>query len=136
VDVILGRYDQLTSLFAASATRFETGVPVNGIDTAAEAPLNGPVRFGPAYTDVDSHFGDKIGPNSRAAIVIHEGVHVFDSQSGLANTHISEFTPAYDVQTADLSLHNPSSFAGLAAHIFNGADPVPRFGLGPGSRGL
>lgn len=137
VDSILSRYNDLVGLFGASATRFRTGVPVNGINTAAEAPVNGPITFGPGFTDVDSHFGDRIGSNSRAAILIHEAVHVFDSQSGVDNvTHISEFDPAYSVQTADLSLHNPSSFAGLAAHISHGSDPVPRFGLGPGARGL
>jgi putative peptidoglycan binding protein len=137
VDRILLRYNDLVNLFGASATRFRTGVPVNGIDTAAEAPVNGPITFGPAFTDVDSHFGDRIGPNSRTAIVIHEAVHVFDNQSGINNvTHISEFDPAYNVQPADQSLHNPSSFAGLAAHISKGSDPLPRFGLGPGARGL
>jgi len=136
VDTILERLNQLLGLYGAAATRFRTGVPVNGILTAAEAPLNGPVTFGPAFTDVDSNFGDRIGPNSRAAILIHEGVHVFDRVSGDVNIHISEFDPAYDVQPADLSLHNPSSFAGFAAHIDNGGDPAPRFGLGPASRGL
>jgi hypothetical protein len=138
VDAIIARYNQLLGLFAAAGSRFQTGVPVNGIFTAAEAPLGGPVRFGPAFTNVNSHFGDRIGPNSRAAILIHEGVHVFDALSGDDNlTHISEFDePRYSQQPADQSLHNPSSFAGFAAHIHSGADPVPRFGLGPGARGL
>jgi hypothetical protein len=138
VEAILAVYTQLLGLYAASGARFQTGVPVNGIFTAAEAPLGGPVRFGPAFTDVDSHFGGRIGPNSRAAILIHEGVHVFDSLSGDDRlTHISEFDePRYSQQPADQSLHNPSSFAGFAAHIHSGGDPVPRFGLGPGARGL
>jgi peptidoglycan hydrolase-like protein with peptidoglycan-binding domain len=137
VDFMLSRYRDLVGLFAASASRFSTGVPVNGINTAAEAPLNGPIRFGPAFTNVDSHFGDRIGPNSRAAILIHEAVHVFDDISGINNdTHISEFDPAYNIQRADRALHNPSSFAGFAAQIHNGSDPTPRFGLGPGARGL
>ena len=137
VDTIMARYNQLLSLFASSANRFETGVPVNGIFTAAEAPLGGPVRFGPAFTNVDSHFGGRIGPNSRAAVLIHEGVHVFDRLSGDDNrTHISEFDePRYSLQSADDSLHNPSSFAGFAAHIDNNGDPTPRFGLGPGPAG-
>lgn len=136
IDAILARYAQLVTLFASSAGSFQTGVPVNGIFTAAEAPLGGPVRFGPAYTNVNSNFGDFIGPNSRAAVVIHEGVHVFDGISGGAATHISEFEPAYNAQNADNSLHNPSSFAGFAAHIHSRRDPSPRFGLGPGARGL
>jgi peptidoglycan hydrolase-like protein with peptidoglycan-binding domain len=138
VERIIARYNELIALYASSATRFETGVPVNGILTAAEAPVGGPVRFGPAFTNVNSHFGDRIGPNARAAILIHEGVHVFDAQSGDDNlTHISEFDePRYSRQSADNSLHNPSSFAGFAAHIHNLGDPTPRFGLGPGARGL
>ena len=136
VDTILRMYRQLLGLFTAPGNRFRTGVPVNGINTAAEAPLNGPITFGPAFTNVDSHFGDRIGPNSRAAVVIHESVHVFDGQSGRPDTHISEFDPAYDRQDPDLSLHNPSSYAGFAAHIDNNGDPAPRFGLGHGARGL
>jgi peptidoglycan hydrolase-like protein with peptidoglycan-binding domain len=137
VDTMLRRFNELLGLFVASAARFRTGVPVNGINTAAEAPLGGPITFGPGYTDVNSHFGDLIGPNSRAAILIHESVHVFDAQSGINNdTHISEFDPAYNIQPADRALHNPSSFASLAAHIHNNSDPSPRFGLGPGARGL
>ena len=136
VDSILLRYGQVSDLLGASGLRFRTGVPVNGILTAAEAPLNGPITFGPAFADVDAHLGGRIGPNSRAAVLIHEAVHVFDADSGNNNTHISEFAPGYSVQNADLSLHNPSSFAGFAAHIDNKGDPPVRFGLGPGARGL
>lgn len=136
IATIIRGYTQLVSLFASSATRFRTGVPVNGILTAAEAPVNGPVTFGPAFTNVNSNFGGFIGPNSRAAVLIHEGIHVFDRDSGRSDTHISEFEPAYSRQPADLSLHNPSSFAGFAAHIHAKRDPVPRFGLGSGARGL
>ncbi|QHV94608.1 peptidoglycan-binding protein [Spirosoma endbachense] len=133
---IIERYTQLLGLYKDSATRFRTGAPVNGIFTAAEAPVNGPITFGPAFTNVNSNFGGFIGNNSRAAVLIHEGVHVFDRDSGRKDTHISEFEPAYGAQPADLSLHNPSSYAGFAAHIDLKRDPVPRFGLGPGARGL
>ena len=136
IDTILARYNDLLTLYGAAATRFRTGVPENGILTAAEAPLGGPITFGPAFTDVDSHFGRRIGPNSRAAILIHEAVHVFDGISGDDPIHISEFQPEYNTQDPDLSLHNPSSYAAFAAHIANNGDPSPRFGLGPGARGL
>lgn len=137
INFITSRYAQLAGLFAANGTQFRTGVPVNGINTAAEAPLGGPITFGPGFTNVDSHFGGRIGNNSRTAILIHEAVHVFDGESGNdATTHISEFSPAYDIQTPDNSLRNPSSFAGFAAHIHNNGDPAPRFGLGPGARHL
>lgn len=130
LQLILKTFTSLVGLFSAAATRFRSGVPVNGIAIAAEAPLGGPVRFGPAFTNVDSNFGTRIGPNSRAAILIHEGVHVFDAISGRDDIHISEFDPRYDRQSADLSVHNPSSYAGFAAHVHNGSDPLPRFGLG------
>lgn len=134
LNTISARYTQLIGLFSAAATRFRTGAPVNGPHTPAEAPLGGPITFGPAFTNVQNNFGDTlgepIGPHSRAAILMHEGVHVFDGQSGAINAHISEFDPAYDRQLAELSLHNPSSFAGFAAHIVNNGDPSPRFGLG------
>ena len=99
------------------------------------------VRFGPFYRDFAAPFGGLIGPHSRAAIVIHEGTHAVDTtapapnalgRSGQPDVHISEFDPAYDVQTADRSLLNPSSYASFAAHIANNGDPVPRFGLGLG----
>jgi hypothetical protein len=75
-----------------------------------------------------------VGPNSRAAILIHEGMHAVDAdkKSGDDDIHISEFDPAYETQPPDKSLFNPSSFAGFAAHVFNGSDPKPRFGLGAG----
>lgn len=136
LETIIERYTQLIRLYAASETRFRTGAPINGIFTAAEAPINGPITFGPAFTNVNSNFGPFIGENSRAAVLIHEGVHVFDRISGRSDTHISEFEAAYNWQSADLSLHNPSSYAGFAAHIDRKRDPNPRFGLGQGSRGL
>lgn len=134
LSTISARYTQLIGLFSAAATRFRTGAPVNGPATPAEAPVGGPITFGPAFTNVRNNFGntlgEPIGPHSRAAILIHEGVHVFDGLSGAINAHISEFDPGYDRQSAELSLHNPSSFAGFAAHIVNNGDPTPRFGLG------
>lgn len=135
---IIARYDQILSLFASSATRFVTAVPVNGINTVAEAPLGGPITFGPAFADVNHHFEDnpdpnvtnRIGPNSQVAVIIHEALHVFDAMSSRANAHISEFSPEYERQPADLSLHNSSSFASFAAHVFGKMDPRPRYGLG------
>jgi hypothetical protein len=95
---------------------------------------------------------------ARAAIVLHESVHVFDAQSGNRNAggqltiDIPEWyvTPAaapglglppqpdnptlairYDLMSTADALHNPSSYAAFAQHIANGADT--RFGdLNPG----
>jgi hypothetical protein len=136
LDLIIRTYTSVQGLLSNPAGRSQTGVPVNGIATAAEAPLGGPIRFGPAYANRDNTWDGFIGKDSRAAVFIHEAVHVFDRISGDDAIHISEFDPAYRVQSADNSMHNPSSYAGFAAHIDVGRDPVPPFGLGPGSRGL
>jgi peptidoglycan hydrolase-like protein with peptidoglycan-binding domain len=130
---MLNTYNGIARTLRNADTTFRDGVPVNGIGTAAEAPLGGPITFGPAFRSVTLPDGALIGPNSRAAILIHESTHVIDGQSGQPAIHISEFDPAYDVQIADLAIHNPSSYAGFAANIFPPpGEPNPRFGLGPG----
>ncbi len=143
IDRITQTFQALASVFNSSTTSFVDGIPVNGVKIAAEANTNSrQVLFGPAFrsfTTPNDLTGGTIGPNSRAAILIHEGMHSVDSSntSGNENIHISEFnTIQYDTQRADLSLFNPSSYAGFAAHIANNGDPLPRFGLGPTSRTL
>lgn len=114
----------------------------NGIFTAAEAPPGGPIVFGPPYSDftlapVGVTNIAKTGPNSLAAIMIHEATHVIDDFSRVnPASHISEFTPEYAIQTAVNARHNPSAFATFAAHIFDKADRLPqnRFGLSQGGR--
>ncbi|RQO43187.1 hypothetical protein DBV14_26220 [Variovorax sp. KBW07] len=111
-----------------------------GLDVAAEAPFGGPVSFGPPYSDfkfdpVDVTNIDKTGPNSLAAMMMHEATHVIDSLSGNdTTTHISEFTTAYETQNATNARHNPSAFATFAAHIDAREDRprAQRFGLGEG----
>jgi hypothetical protein len=92
------------------------------------------------------------GPLGRAAMVLHETVHVLDNQSGLATTHISEwyvtdseadalgldktltsparpqFATRYNLMSMADSLHNPSSYAAFAQHVFYGNDT--RYGAG------
>jgi peptidoglycan hydrolase-like protein with peptidoglycan-binding domain len=111
-----------------------------GLNVAAEAAFGGPVLFGPPYSDfkfdpVAVTNIDKTGPNSLAAMMMHEATHVIDSRSGNdATTHISEFTAAYETQSAVNARHNPSAFATFAAHLDAGADRPrdQRFGLGAG----
>src|SRR5262249_33140555 len=43
ITTILGHYNRLLNIFHAAASQFSTGVPVNGILIAAEAPLGGPI---------------------------------------------------------------------------------------------
>jgi hypothetical protein len=114
----------------------------NGIFTANEAPPGGPIVFGPPYSDftlapVGVTNIAKTGPNSLAAIMIHEATHVIDDFSRVnPAAHISEFTPEYAIQTAVNARHNPSAFATFAAHIVDRADRLPqnRFGLSQGGR--
>jgi peptidoglycan hydrolase-like protein with peptidoglycan-binding domain len=130
---MLNTYNGIARTLRNADTTFRDGVPINGIGTAAESPLGGPITFGPAFRSVTLPDGALIGSNSRAAILIHESTHVIDAQSGQPAIHISEFDPAYDVQIADLAIHNPSSYASFAANIFPPpGEPNPRFGLGPG----
>jgi peptidoglycan hydrolase-like protein with peptidoglycan-binding domain len=133
VTLLLNTFNGIARTLRNTVATFRDGVPVNGIGTAAEAPLGGPITFGPAFRSVTLPDGALIGPNSRAAILMHESTHVIDAQSGQPAIHISEFDPAYDVQPADLAVHNPSSYAGFAANVFPPpGEPNPRFGLGPG----
>ena len=110
-----------------------------GLDTAAEATFGGQVLFGPAYSDfrldpVAVTNIDKTGPNSLAAMMMHEATHVVDAVSGQDINHVSEFTLPYETQRASNAKHNPSAYATFAAHIDAGADRPrdQRFGLGSG----
>jgi hypothetical protein len=137
VDHIISHFDRMKVVFTRQSTAFSDGSPKdkNGETVPAASPMNsGTVIFSSLYRNFNATDGEAIGPNSRAAILIHEGFHSVDESktSGDDDVHISEFLPAYDAQPADKSLFNPSSFAGFAAHVFAGADPNPRFGLGPG----
>jgi len=111
----------------------------NGLNTAAESPFGGPILFGPPYSDfrfgpIDVTNIDRTGPNSLAAMMMHEATHVIDSLSGDTTTHISEFQVEYETQTAANARHNPSAYATFAAHIDAQADRprAQRFGLGLG----
>lgn len=144
IDRIMQTYQALSQVFASNGTSFLDGIPVNGVKIAAEANTNSrQILFGPAFRSftvgTNDLTGGLIGPNSRAAILIHEGMHSVDASgtSGNPPIHISEFNTAqYDSQPANLALFNPSSYAGFAAHIANNGDPNPRFGLGDQSRAL
>ncbi len=143
IDRITQTYQSIAAVFQTSGTSFLDGIPVNGVKIAAEANTNSrQILFGPAFRSFSLNndlTGGRIGPNSRAAILIHEGMHSVDASNTSGNndtTHFSEFTPQYDSQPADRSLFNPSSYASFAAHIANNGDPNPRFGLGETSRQL
>ena len=125
----------------ANSNMFRQSICTLGLDIAAEAPFGGPILFGPPYSDfkldpVAVTNIDKTGPNSLAAMMMHEATHVIDNiSSDNVTTHISESTAPYDTQLAIHARHNPSAYATFAAHIDAGADRQPReqrFGLGAG----
>jgi peptidoglycan hydrolase-like protein with peptidoglycan-binding domain len=139
IDFLIARFTALAGVINQSATTFEDGIPVNGVKTLAESNTGSNlVRFSPMYFSAQCPspptLGLATGPNSRAAVLMHEATHAVDpnGRSGDRHVHISEFDPAYPLQSTDRSLLNPSSYASFAAHIANNGDPSPRFGLGAG----
>lgn len=73
--------------------------------------------------------GDGFGPKCRAAMVLHEPIHIVDSRGGL---DIYEHGAAYLTMTADQAVHNASSYPSFGAHVQeNSPAPLgPRYGAG------
>jgi hypothetical protein len=92
------------------------------------------VFFTPAFAPYDIEARSGFGPRCRAAMVVHESVHVIDALSGLPEIHISEWQePQFSAQTAEESIHNPSAYASFAAQVYEGAIEWPvrvRYGAG------
>jgi hypothetical protein len=84
------------------------------------------VYFTPAFL--------QFGPMCRAAMVLHESIHVIDSESGTKEAHISEWDePGFANQTAEESVHNPSAYASFGAQVYEGKiawPPAVRYGAG------
>ena len=77
------------------------------------------VYFTPAFL--------QFGPMCRAAMVLHESIHVIDSESGTKEAHISEWDePGFADQTAEESVHNPSAYASFGAQVYEGKIEWPR----------
>jgi hypothetical protein len=97
--------------------------------TPAHVPFaSGKVNFTPAFRERSGSTG--FGPNCRAAMVLHEPVHIADhpAASSAAN-HEHENSPKYATQPAMNQLHNAHSYASFAQQVFfNGVDT--RFGIG------
>jgi hypothetical protein len=92
--------------------------------------LSGAIHFnGDVFKDFNKATGTGFGPLSRGAMVLHESIHIVDTQSGPPN-HIYEHEAGYDSQRADQAIHNASSYASFAQHVSYGRDT--RFGAGVG----
>lgn len=115
--------DDVSALF-----RPDAGVP------PAYAMYRRGVFFTPAFAPWDPATGRGFGPLCRAAMVLHESIHVIDPLSGLPDIHVSEWQePAFSAQSAQQSLHNPSSYASFAAQVHERALAWPvsaRYGAG------
>lgn len=135
LELVHKTFEKIEATIVANATQFADGSPKDkkGVLVVAAAPLGGPIQFSSLFRGFTAPDGEMIGPNSRAAVIIHEATHVIDAASGNDDTtHISEFDTRYAQQPADHAIHNPSAYASFAAHIVLGKDPPRRFGLGPG----
>jgi hypothetical protein len=92
------------------------------------------IYFTSRFAPHDPATGRGFGPLCRAAMVLHESVHVVDPRSGEPDVHVSEWDePRFSAQTPDESLHNPSAYASFAAQVHTGAVEWPRaarFGAG------
>lgn len=92
------------------------------------------VFFTSAFAPFDPTTGRGFGPLCRAAMVVHESVHVVDAASGAPAVHVSEWQePAFSAQTTEESLHNPSAYASMVAQLHERALDWPvavRYGAG------
>src|SRR5262249_10153251 len=115
---IIRTYGRVRKGLDASARRF----PSVSVDEA-RGSFPGPQAVPPAsaiyrrriyFTPAFPAFG----PRCRAAMVLHEAVHVFDPLSGQPDIHISEWDePRFSSLTPDQAIHNPSAYASFAAQV-------------------
>jgi hypothetical protein len=76
------------------------------------------IYFTPRFEVYDAGSGRGFGPFCRAAMVLHESIHVIDAESGTPDVHISEWDePGFSAQTIEESVHNPSAYASFAAQV-------------------
>lgn len=92
------------------------------------------VFFTPRFAVYDRETGRGFGPKCRAAMVLHEAVHVCDRRSGEPRLHVSEWDePRFSALSPEDALHNPSAYASFAAQVHERALEWPasaRFGAG------
>lgn len=73
--------------------------------------------------------GPGFGPKCRAAMVLHEPIHIVDSFGG---HDIYEHGPQYLIMSPDTAVHNAASYPSFGAHVAeNSSLPLgPRYGAG------
>ena len=140
--LVLGTFTRAREVIAESGRFFASATledvralfpPDAGVPPAYAMYQQG-VFFTPAFAPWDPQTRRGFGPLCRAAMVLHEAVHVIDRRSGRPDVHISEWQePAFSAQTAEQSLHNPSAYASFAAQVHERALEWPasaRYGAG------
>jgi hypothetical protein len=129
---VIDIYQKDINLLNSSGTFFvdDTTSAEAAKGTPAHVPLgSGKVNFTPAFKERDSAAKTGFGPKCRAAMVLHEPVHVVDHpDASSAANHVSELSTKYATQPAANQLHNAHSYAAFAQHVFFGKDT--RFGAG------
>jgi hypothetical protein len=133
-----GPDDALTGA-ARSDTLFVVADPEDWQPFFGDAPppayvYGGLVYFTPEFRPFDPATQRGFGPLCRAAMVVHESVHVFDSRSGEPEIHVSEWDePRFSAVAPELQRHNPSAYASFAAQVHHRKMEWPRdvrFGAG------
>ena len=132
IDKILEIYGKSLAILIANGTFFidDTTSAEAAKGTPAHVPLgSGKVNFTPAFHEFLGP-NNGFGPNCRAAMVLHEPVHIADHPAASSGAnHINENAAAYARQPAANQLHNAHSYASFGQQVFfNGNDT--RFGIG------
>ncbi len=131
IDQVIAIYTKSIEILRGSALFFidDTTSAEATKGTPAHVPLgSGKVNFTPAFRERAGTRG--FGPNCRAAMVLHEPVHIADHPAASSGAnHEHENSPKYATQPAMNQLHNAHSYASFAQQVFfDGRDT--RFGIG------
>jgi hypothetical protein len=132
IDKLVGSYTKALDVLNKSKTFFvdDTTSAEAAKGTPAHVPFgSGKVNFTPSFKERDAATKTGFGPNCRAAMVLHEPIHIVDHpDASFAVNHVNENDPKYASQPAANQLHNAHSYASFAQHVFFGRDT--RFGIG------
>ena len=132
IDFISKSYGRAIKVLAASQTFFiddtTSQEAING--TPAHVPFGkGKVNFTPAFRERDNTTGQGFGPKCRAAMVLHEPIHITNHPlASTVQTHVHEGDAQYARNSAVNQLNNAHSYACFAQQCFFGSDT--RFGIG------
>ena len=131
---IRATYAMIAEMLRLSAHRFREAseAELRAFFPAPQAQPPSFTRFGRFISFTPSF--RPLGPRCRAAIVLHEALHLFDERAIEPEVHVSEWDePRFSAQLPEHALHNPSAYASFAAQVHHERIDWPveaRFGLG------